>query len=149
MRKLCLACKLEFQPDPETLRKYNMNPNKVTKLFRARTSPLVDPKGRPIPCEFCHDLRFKGRFGVFEIVNVDDAMRQAIAAGATPEQLKTAFRKQRGRYLQEMALSYVEAGDTSVEEVVRVLRGPETPAKSTASSGAAPAKAVAQQPTQR
>lgn len=125
VRKLCLACKVGYAPDPATLRKLNMDPNKVKELFQARTEPLRDPKGNPIPCEFCHDLRFKGRVGVYETFVVDDEARDVIAAGAQPGPLKAAFRKQKGRYLQEEALTIVEGGDTSVQEVLRVLKGGE------------------------
>ena len=72
MRRLCTACKVPYAPDPATLRKLNMNPDQVPQLFQARTQPLRDSKGNPISCEFCHDLRFKGRFGVFEVFVIDD-----------------------------------------------------------------------------
>jgi len=120
LRKLCMACKVGYAPDASTLRKLNMNPEKVSQLFQARTQPLRDPKGRPIPCEFCNDLHFKGRMGVFEFLVVDDEIREAVAAG---KNLNQAFRKQRGRYLQEEALALVEKGETSVQEVLRVLKG--------------------------
>lgn len=122
LRKLCMACKVAYSPDPATLKKLNMNPEKVTQLFQARTDPLRDPKGRPIPCDFCQDLHYKGRFGVFEFLIVDDDIRAAVEAN---KPLNQAFRKQRGRYLQEEALSLVEQGETSVQEVLRVLKGGE------------------------
>jgi general secretion pathway protein E len=68
-------------------------------------------------------LRFKGRTGIYEILLVDDEIKQILLAGGTQAQLKTGFRKQRGRYLQEAGLLLVESGDTSVQEVLRVLRG--------------------------
>jgi len=126
LRKLCNACKQGYSPDPETLRKLNMDASKVDKLYQARKEPVRDPKGNPIKCEFCNDLRYKGRTGMFEIMMVDDAVKQIAANGMTPEQnavpMKTAFRKQRGKYLQEVGLGMVEAGDTSVQEVLRVLK---------------------------
>ena len=36
--------------------------------------------------------------------------------------MKAVFRKQRSRYLQEQALALVEAGETSVQEVLRVMK---------------------------
>jgi type II secretory ATPase GspE/PulE/Tfp pilus assembly ATPase PilB-like protein len=142
MRKLCAACKVGYTPDPNTLRKLNMNPEKVGKLFQARTTPLLDPKGNPIPCEFCRELQFKGRTGFFETMAVDDEVRQIVEAGGSANQLKSAFRKQRGKYLQEQALAKVEAGETSVQEVLRVMKdaapAPSAPARPAA---AAPAKA--------
>jgi general secretion pathway protein E len=141
LRKLCEACKQGYAPDPETLRKLNMDPHKVTQLFQARKEPIRDPKGNPIRCEFCNDLRYKGRSGIYEIMTIDDEIKQILLAGGTPAQLKTAFRKQRGRYLQEMGLLLVEQGETSVQEVLRVLKadsggggGPSRPQAQTVSA---------------
>jgi hypothetical protein len=36
-----------------------MDPHKVTQLFQARKEPIRDPKGNPVRCEFCNDLRYK------------------------------------------------------------------------------------------
>jgi general secretion pathway protein E len=119
LRFLCNNCKVPYAPDPTTLRKLGMNPEKVTQLFQARTDSLRDPKGNPIPCNFCMDLRYKGRTGVFELMVVDDDIRQAVASGKAVEPV---FRKQRSKFLQEEALALVEEGDTSVQEVKRVLR---------------------------
>jgi type II secretory ATPase GspE/PulE/Tfp pilus assembly ATPase PilB-like protein len=140
MRRLCMACKVAYEPDPEMLRKLNMDPNRVDKLYQARTEPMRDNRGKPIPCEFCHDLHYKGRFGVFETLVIDDDMRKAIMSGGSVNQLKTIFRKQRGLYLQEMALLQVEAGETSVQEVLRVLKSDQSsPSSAAARAPSAPA----------
>jgi type II secretory ATPase GspE/PulE/Tfp pilus assembly ATPase PilB-like protein len=138
LRKLCNNCKVAVAPDPPMLRKLGMNPEKVTQLFQARTQPQRDPKGNPIPCTFCNDLRFLGRTGVFEIMIIDDEMRQAVAAGKPVEPI---FRKQRSRFLQEEALALVEAGDTSVQEVKRILK-PDAAAAAAVPEGTAPPSAA-------
>lgn len=122
MRKLCMACKVGYTPDPTTLRKLNMDPDKISKLFQARTEPLRDQKGNPVACEFCQELHFAGRIGVYEILQVDDEVRQIIKAGGSVNQLKAVFRKQRSKYLQEQALVLVERGETAIQEVLRVLK---------------------------
>lgn len=127
VRKLCSACKVGYAPDPNTLRKLNMDPGRVSKLFQARTQPMRNDKGQVVLCEFCHELYFKGRTGVFEVFLIDDEVRQQIVAGASLNQLKSAFRKQQAKYLQEQALQLVESGDTSVQEVLRVLKIGESP----------------------
>jgi type IV pilus assembly protein PilB len=128
LRKLCNACKVGYTPDPNTLRKLGMNPDKSTTLFQARTQPLRDQKGNPVPCEFCKDLRFKGRTGVFEFFVIDDEAREQIAAGASGNQLRAVFRKGKGKFLQEEALALVEKGETSVQEVLRVMKTGDTSA---------------------
>jgi len=125
MRKLCPACKAGYTPDPATLKKLNLDPEKVGKLYQARTQPLRDPKGNPMSCEYCKELLFKGRTGVYEIFVIDDDVRAVVEAGGSSNQLKAAFRKQHGRYLQEAALQQVAAGETSIQEVLRVMRTDE------------------------
>jgi type II secretory ATPase GspE/PulE/Tfp pilus assembly ATPase PilB-like protein len=122
MRRLCGACKVGYTPDPQTLRRLNMDPDKVGKLYQARTQPMRDAKGNPIMCDFCKELYFKGRMGVYEIFLIDDDVRAVIEGGGSINQLKAVFRKQRGKYLQEAALAQVEEGETSVQEVLRVMK---------------------------
>jgi len=142
VRKLCNACKVGYAPDPQTLRKLNMDPGKVTKLFQARQEPLRDAKGNEVPCEFCHDLRFLGQVGIYESFPIDDAVREVVGKGGTAEQLKAVFRKVRAKLLQERALEQVQAGETSVQEVLRVLR-PEGSGSEAKRSSIAPRKAPA------
>jgi type IV pilus assembly protein PilB len=122
VRKLCTACKQDFNPDPDTLRKLNMAPERVGKLFTARTSPMKDNRGRDVVCEFCLDLRFRGRVGVYELFLIDDEVKQVVQAGGSVNQLKMLFKKQRQKYLQEQALAVAVAGESSLNEVARVLK---------------------------
>jgi general secretion pathway protein E len=138
IRKLCEACKVGYTPDPTLLKKLNMDPAKVSKLFQARTSPQRDAKGNPVPCTFCNDLAFKGRVGVYELLVIDDVMRNLLLNNGTDNQIKQAFRQQKGRYLQEMALDLVEKGETSVNEVQRALRPPEAGGAGGGTGGARP-----------
>lgn len=135
LRILCNNCKVPYAPDPATMRKLGMNPEKVTQLFQARTDSLRDPKGNPIVCNFCLDMRYKGRTGVFELMTVDDDIRSAVASGKSVEPV---FRKQRAKFLQEEALALVEKGDTSVQEVKRVLRPDAAAAAAEPEGGSAP-----------
>jgi type II secretory ATPase GspE/PulE/Tfp pilus assembly ATPase PilB-like protein len=144
MRRLCQACKLGYTPDPSTVRKLNLDPAKVSKLFRARPEPMRDQKGNVIPCTFCKELRYKGRFGVYELLDVDNDVKQIVSSGGSVNQLKAIFRKQRSRFLQEQALLQVSEGETSIEEMLRVLKadqGPSAPPAASAGGGgrAAPA----------
>lgn len=142
-RKLCMACKVSYAPDPGVVKKLGLNPDKAATLFQARTQPLRDPRGNPVPCDFCLDLRYKGRIGVYETLVVDDDVRQVVASGGSENQLKAVFRKQRGKYLQEEALGLVETGDTSVQEVLRVLKiGSDAAPASSGSAARAPARSA-------
>lgn len=152
VRKLCSACKMDYNPDPDTLRKLNMPPERVGKLFTARNQPLRDNRGREVVCEFCLDLRFKGRTGVFELFQVDDDVRTVIAQGGSPNQLKMIFKKQRQKYLLENALAKAVAGDTSLNEITRVMRASEGSSSSSppsSSGGKAPPSSGGGKPPSR
>lgn len=128
IRKLCPACKVGVTPDPEQLKKLNLDPAKVSTLYQERVEPLMDPKGNVIECPVCEELRFKGRTGVFEVVIIDDEVKEAVIAGASNSQLRSIVRKQRIPSLQEAALEQIQKGETSVKEVTRVFTA-KAPAK--------------------
>ena len=137
VRRLCEACKMDYSPDPDTLRKLNMSPDRVGRLYTARTSSLKDGRGHDIVCEYCLDMRFKGRIGIYEVFSIDDEVRQIVHAGGSPNQLKMVFKKQKRRYLQEQALATAVAGTTSLQEIARVMKatGGESGSGSAPSSG--------------
>jgi type II secretory ATPase GspE/PulE/Tfp pilus assembly ATPase PilB-like protein len=134
LRKLCMACKVEYSPDPETLRRLNMSPDKVGSLFQARSQPLRDPRGNQMVCSFCSDLHYKGRTGVFEVFTVDDEVRETVVGGGSVNQLKMLFKKQKQKYVQEQAVAKAVAGETSLQEVARMLKAGDAGGSSTRSA---------------
>jgi type II secretory ATPase GspE/PulE/Tfp pilus assembly ATPase PilB-like protein len=132
VRKLCVQCKVAITPDPEQLRKMNLDPNKVSQLYQERVEPMLDPKGNPIFCDICQELRFKGRAGVYEVVILDDEVRQALLTGAGGSQLRGLIRKQRMPSLQESALDLIQKGETSIKEVQRIFAPPASKSGSSA-----------------
>ena len=49
LRKLCMACKVAYAPEPAALKKLNMNPEKVSQLFQRARSRSWIPKGGRCP----------------------------------------------------------------------------------------------------
>jgi type II secretory ATPase GspE/PulE/Tfp pilus assembly ATPase PilB-like protein len=130
-RRLCDATKVAYQPDEKLLRQLGFGPGQVTELYRPHVGPLVDARGQEVPDTFCFGIGYRGRFGVYEIFNIDDDVRHAARVGQ-PQLYRQLFRKQKGRYIQELVLARVAAGDTSVQEFLRVLKpsaeAPKAPA---------------------
>lgn len=131
-RRLCDATKIPYAPDPAKLRQLGMAGG-VEQLYRPNFGPLRDARGNEIPDTYCFGLGYQGRFGVYEALLIDDEVKQIYASGANTSALRGVFRKQKRRYIQELALARVEAGDTSVEEFIRVLK-PESSSKTTTAS---------------
>jgi general secretion pathway protein E/type IV pilus assembly protein PilB len=77
---------------------------------------VVKPKG----CQVCLRTGYKGRTGIFEVVMVDDDMRELIKHKASPREYKLLLKKRGIATLRRIGLMKVKEGLTTVEEVVRV-----------------------------
>jgi len=73
-----------------------------------------------VGCSQCRGTGYSGRIGVFELVALDDGMRDAVARGATRGQLSTIGGAGSWRSLVDDAWTKVGLGLTTVEEVLRV-----------------------------
>jgi len=122
VRILCTECREAYKPDEATLKKLNLPANKIERFHRPPSEPKLDRKGREIVCPNCQGTGYYGRIGVFELMTIDDTIRQLIAEGAPMNRIKTQCRKNRMYYLQEEGLLKVIDGVTSINEVLRCLR---------------------------
>jgi len=125
VRKLCPACREAYRPNPDTLRKLNFSANESVTFYRPPTQQLVDKKGNPITCATCQGTGYVGRTGVFELLIVNDTIREAIRSGDAAA-IKTAVRKSGMKLWQDVALEKVVAGITSVQEIIRVSKEAES-----------------------
>ena len=133
IRKLCLACRVPFQPSPEQAKRLAIPAGKTVELFRA--GGKVQIKSKVEDCPLCKGTGFSGQIGVFEVVILDAEAREHLAKG----DLKSAYNASRLKFkapgMQEAALMRVREGVTSLEEVVRVFT---PPAAKAAAAGAKP-----------
>jgi type IV pilus assembly protein PilB len=108
-RRLCQRCKVPAEHDHQTLLNAGFKESELDdlKLFRA--------KG----CPECNGLGYRGRVGFFELMEVTEAVAEAIQAEVSEEQLrKVAI--QEGMYtLREAGLQKAREGVTSLEEVLK------------------------------
>lgn len=136
-RKLCLACRVGYQPSPDQAKKLGIAAGKQVELFKG--SGKVQTKNKIIDCPMCNGTGYAGQIIVSEVFVVDDEARVFLAKG----DLKSAYNSSRLRHklpgMQEAALLRVRDGTTSLEEAIRIL-------SPSASKTAAPA-ATAAKPT--
>ncbi len=126
VRKLCIACRQPYKPDLNLLKKANLPADKIDHFFRPPPGGLVDPKGNPILCTNCQGSGYFGRTGVFELLGVDDGLRDLIAKGQPVSAIRAMARKNGMLYLQEIGLQKVMDGVTSMTELLRVMREEES-----------------------
>jgi type II secretory ATPase GspE/PulE/Tfp pilus assembly ATPase PilB-like protein len=117
IRKLCDACKVAYAPTPDLLKKLGIPAGKVEALYR-------QPKPEEIekPCPECGNLGFKGRTGLFELLIVDDKIREILLKQPQLDLLRKAARAAGMRTFQEEGLLLVAKGMTSLAELQRVLK---------------------------
>jgi len=126
MRKLCIACRQPYKPDRQLLKKANLPVDKIEHFYRPPPpGGLVDAKGNPILCSNCQGSGYFGRSGVFELLEIDDGIRELIRNGQPISAVRAMARKNGMLYLQEISLQKVMEGTTSMNEMLRVLREEE------------------------
>ncbi|MFP4176157.1 MAG: GspE/PulE family protein [Planctomycetota bacterium] len=109
VRRICPECKEEYEPSEDTLMQVGLTPEDVEgKTFY---------RGRG--CEYCNNIGYKGRMGIFEIMNMNDEIRDLLMTDASTGELRTCARKHGARALRHSGLLAVFDGDTTVEEVAR------------------------------
>ena len=71
-------------------------------------------------CEQCSDTGYRGRLSNFEVMTINDEVRDLILARESTHVIKSLARKQGMLTLREEALRKVLAGITTIEEMLRV-----------------------------
>jgi general secretion pathway protein E len=81
-----------------------------------------NPVYHAVGCERCTQSGYTGRTGIYELLEVDDAMRQLIHHGSNEPDLRAHAAKAGMRTMRDDGQRWVESGVSSREEVVRVTR---------------------------
>jgi type II secretory ATPase GspE/PulE/Tfp pilus assembly ATPase PilB-like protein len=121
IRKLCETCKEAYAPPAEVLKQMGLPAGKVESLFRPPTAP-IDPKHPEAVCEQCQGVGYFGRTAIFELLVVDDEIRNVLTTAPKLDALRAAVRKAKHRTLQEEGVLLVARGITSLQELLRVLK---------------------------
>lgn len=125
VRKLCEVCREAVQPTPEVLQRLGIPVGRVQVLYRERQPlPPGQPrkKGEPEICPACRGLGYRGRTGIYEVLMVDDKIRQALVKEASVDDIRKLARQAGHRSLQEEGILVMALGTTSLTELQRVMK---------------------------
>ncbi|SMB25936.1 general secretory pathway component, cryptic [Sterolibacterium denitrificans] len=111
VRRLCPECKQARPATPEEEAQFTGHPT-------AAPRHLYHPHG----CPSCNHTGYQGRMGIYELLEVDDALRRMIHAGSADQALREHALGAGTRPLREDGLRWVLAGETTLEEILRVTR---------------------------
>lgn len=109
-RRLCSECKQEVTGyDPKELELYGFSREEIPTL------KLMGPKG----CARCNGTGYKGRVGLYELMEVTDEVGKAINAAVPEDQLRKLAVQEGMTTLRDAGLEKVRQGVTSLEEVLK------------------------------
>jgi len=109
VRRICTNCRSEFEPTEEMLWELGITPDEV----RGRT--FFFGKG----CEQCNNTGYRGRTGLYEIMRIDDALKDLIMKSSSTSVIAEEARKRGMRSLRDSGLLAIYDGITTIEEVVK------------------------------
>ena len=110
VRTLCPHCKA-----PVTLEEQDWQ-----ELTRPWSAPLPSTAQQAVGCQECRDTGYRGRAGVYEIMLLSDGVRSLITADTDITALRRQAFKEGMRSLRLSGAQKVAAGQTTMEEVLRV-----------------------------
>jgi type II secretory ATPase GspE/PulE/Tfp pilus assembly ATPase PilB-like protein len=110
MRRVCMHCREPYRPDDEqTLKILGVDPGWRGEIFRAAG------------CDHCDSTGYKGRLAIMELFKMNADIDELIARRATGREIREAARRTGFRTLAEDAVSRVLAGQTSLDEISRIV----------------------------
>src|SRR5437763_3026503 len=113
VRRLCKNCKQPGELTETDLRALRIDPGQLSEAQVMK----------PIGCEQCRQIGYKGRTGIFEIFIIDDEARHMINKRSSTLMLRQRARELGMRTLREDGVRKVLAGLTSAEEVISITMG--------------------------
>jgi len=113
IRRLCNNCKQPGELTDTELRALQIDPGQVSDAQVMK----------PVGCEECRQIGYRGRMGIFEIFMIDDEVRHMINKRSSTFVLRQRARELGMRTLREDGVRKVLAGLTSAEEVISITVG--------------------------
>jgi general secretion pathway protein E len=110
VRKVCPECRKTYKPDPQTVALLAEKPVGGMRLDRGTG------------CASCRNTGYRGRTGLFELLVFTEELRAAIGRGAERARIREVAAEQGMRTLKQDGWAKVQAGLTTIEEVLRVVQ---------------------------
>jgi type IV pilus assembly protein PilB len=109
IRKICPYCKEPYTPDPRLVKLLDLEADDEPQFYHGRG------------CHKCFHTGYAGRIGIFEVMKVDEHLREFITQGTPEAVLKSVAIEQGMNTLKTSGIKKILRGETTVEETLRVI----------------------------
>ena len=109
VRQVCPSCKTSYLATPDLAVTYGWDQSEPIRLVKGRG------------CASCYDSGYKGRLGIHELLQSDEALQRLMVRSPSRDELAAFFKHAGSRSLFEDGLQRVLEGRTTLEEVSRVV----------------------------
>lgn len=109
LRRVCGNCMQEFDPNEELMQELQLTPERLKE----------GSVNRPVGCAECHDTGYKGRCGVYEVLEISENIKRMILDRASTSEIKKKAIEEGMLTLRMDGIRKMLLGDTTPEEVLR------------------------------
>lgn len=111
VRMICPKCKEQYRPPTDAVKRLGLN--------LEDGSPVTFYRGRG--CDYCKGSGYKGRIGIYELMTINDNVRDLVLAKSSSFMIREAAIQSGMKTLKEDAMEKILLGTTSLEESLRVI----------------------------
>lgn len=137
VRRLCRNCRINYESSPAELEKIIQQfqiVDSIEKLQEQASAGKSKSTGNKNPivklnlwkagigCQVCNNSGYNGRFGIYEVLEISEKLRQAISANTVSDELQRLATADGMITMQSDGLLKVLRGETTIEEILRVTR---------------------------
>jgi type II secretory ATPase GspE/PulE/Tfp pilus assembly ATPase PilB-like protein len=110
LRKVCDHCKQAYAPTKPEIDFYTKEKG---------SPPLALVHGTK--CDFCRETRYSGRVGTYELLEMNDSVRELLLNNPSESEFSDKLKEQGFKNMQQAGLELVDSGITSIREYIRTV----------------------------
>lgn len=134
VRKLCPDCRVEYKLNEKEIKTLEATFDMDVILKTLKKNPQLGTKikekdgwsdivfYKPKGCEQCHNEGYRGRVGIYEVLEVNEEIGKLITANSSTDEIEKKAREQGMVTMSEDGFIKIAEGTTTIEEVLRVTK---------------------------
>lgn len=126
VRRVCPVCHLSHEPTQEELMRLGISGDRAEEVtfYKAKIltpNGIEQAKAKGMLCRKCSGKGYQGQMGVYEVLEIGESLKTLISQQAAPSLVQQVAKQEVTKTLEGYALELIEGGQTTLEELDRVL----------------------------